>query len=47
MDTFEATLTIVALFAFRFAIPLVLTLLFGYGMNYLISRGSGQVEPKI
>jgi hypothetical protein len=47
MTTFEATLIIVALFAFRFAVPLVLTLLFGYGMNYLLSRGSGQVEPRI
>jgi hypothetical protein len=47
MTTFEATLTIIALFAFRLALPLVLTLVFGYGMNYLLSRGSGQVEPKI
>jgi hypothetical protein len=47
MTTFEATLIIVALFAFRFAVPLVLTLLFGYGMNYLLSRGSGRVEPRI
>ncbi len=47
MNTFDATLIMVALFAFRFAIPLVLTLLFGYGMNYLLSRGSRQVEPRI
>lgn len=47
MTTFEATLIIVALFALRFAIPLVLTLLFGYGMNYLLSRGGGRVEPGI
>ncbi|MGB3715751.1 MAG: hypothetical protein WA996_15085 [Candidatus Promineifilaceae bacterium] len=45
MSTFEATLGIVALFAFRFAIPAVLSLLFGYGMNYLLSRGSERVEP--
>jgi hypothetical protein len=47
MDTFDATLTFVALFALRFALPLVLTLLFGYGMNYLLSRGSGRVEPRL
>jgi hypothetical protein len=47
MSTFEATLTIVALFAFRFAIPLVLTLMFGYAMNYLLSRGGGRVEPRL
>ena len=47
MSSVEATLTIVALFALRFAIPLVLTLLFGYGMNYLLSRGGGRVEPRI
>ncbi len=45
MTSIEATLIIVALFAARFAIPLVLTILFGFGMNYLLSRGSGQVKP--
>lgn len=47
MDTFDATLTIVALFALRLALPLVLTLLFGHGMNYLLSRRSGRVEPRL
>lgn len=47
MTTFDATLAIVALFVFRFGLPLVLSLLFGYGMNYLLSRGSGRVEPKV
>jgi hypothetical protein len=46
MTSIEATLIIVALFAARFAIPLVLTVLFGYGMNYLLSRGGGQVKPR-
>lgn len=47
MTSVEATVTIVALLIFRFALPLVLTLAFGYAMNYLLSRGSSKVEPRI
>lgn len=46
MTTFEATLIIVALFAVRFALPLLLTLLFGYGMNRLLARADGRFKPR-
>ena len=47
MTAIDATLTFMAIFALRFAVPLVLTLLFGYGMNYLMDRSNGRFEPKI
>ena len=46
MTNIDATLTLVALFALRIALPLIATLVFGYTMNRLLSRGD-QVEPKI
>ncbi|MFN2188687.1 MAG: hypothetical protein ACK2T3_07975 [Candidatus Promineifilaceae bacterium] len=47
MNTIEATLIIITMFAMRLALPLVLTLVFGYGMNYLLSRNSDHLKPKI
>ena len=32
----EAGLVMLALFLFRLALPLIVTVIFGYGMNYLV-----------
>ncbi len=39
MESLEATAVMVALFFARIALPLTLTMLFGFLMNYLLDRG--------
>ena len=38
MNEFEGTLVMIALFVLRFSLPLIATLIFGYGMNRLLDR---------
>jgi hypothetical protein len=38
MNEFQGTLLMLALFVLRFSIPLIATLIFGYGMNRLLDR---------
>lgn len=38
MNTFEATLAVVALFLLRLLLPLAVTFVFGYGMNRVLGR---------
>jgi hypothetical protein len=40
MESLEATALMAVLFLARIALPLTLTVLFGYFMNYLVNRGS-------
>jgi hypothetical protein len=39
MESLEATALMAVLFLARIALPLTLTILFGYFMNYLVNRG--------
>jgi hypothetical protein len=38
MNPLEGTFVVVGLFVLRFALPFVVTILFGYGMNRLLDR---------
>ncbi len=39
MESLEATALMAVLFLARIALPITLTVLFGYFMNYLVNRG--------
>jgi len=41
MDTFQAVSLVAGLFVLRFAVPLVLSLGFSYGMNRVVARWEG------
>ena len=47
MESIEATAVMVALFFARIALPLTLTMLFGFLMNYLLDRGRVEDQRKI
>ena len=44
MNTSEATLVMLALFLARLTLPLIVTVLFGYGMNRLMDYWNSNVE---
>lgn len=45
MDTDQATFVLAGLFALRFAMPLAVTVAFGYAMNYLLERWQHEGSP--
>jgi hypothetical protein len=45
MNNFEATLVMTTLFFLRLGLPLLVTLIFGYGMNRLMDHRPLDVEP--
>lgn len=45
MNTSEATLVMVAFFLVRLTIPLIVTVMFGYGMNRLMDHWNRNIEP--
>jgi hypothetical protein len=45
MNNFQATMVMTILFLLRLGLPLMVTLLFGYGMNRLMDNRPIDVEP--
>jgi hypothetical protein len=44
MNPFKATAVMLALFLLRLALPLLITMLFGYGMNRLVDHWNSNIE---